>query len=85
MDKAVTSAGKKRGCLELGDGDMARGACGAGRAALLDMPEFDSGAIDKVTHAPQASNGISWRDAADNLICLMIIRSPLRAERRKKR
>ena len=30
--------------------------------------------VVKTGDAPQASVGISWRDAADNLICLMIIR-----------
>jgi len=31
--------------------------------------------VDTISRdAPQASVGISWRDAADNLICLMIIR-----------
>ena len=32
------------------------------------------GVVVKTGDAPQASVGISWRDAADNLICLMIIR-----------
>ena len=40
--------------------------------------------ITKTRDAPQASNGISWRDAADNLICLMIIRSLLKSREKEE-
>ncbi len=40
--------------------------------------------VVKTGDAPQASVGISWRDAADNLICLMIIRWERDEERREK-
>ena len=38
----------------------------------------------KTGDAPQASVGISWRDAADNLICLMIIRWERRQRERER-
>ena len=48
------------------------------------------GVVVKTGDAPQASDGISWRDAADELICLMVIRwerrrKPLKAEKREKK
>ena len=46
--------------------------------------------VVKTGDAPQASVGISWRDAADELICLMVIRwerrrKQLKAERRERK
>jgi len=58
--------GKKRGVW--GGGLVER----AGRHGGYTRIPF--GTKDDVTDAPQARDGISWRDAADNLICLMIIR-----------
>ena len=42
------------------------------------------GVVVKTGDAPQASVGISWRDAADNLICLMIIRWERRRGKRER-
>ena len=68
-------------------GDAARGksvGCGVGglwSGQVLDGSEqaVDVGVTSR--DAPQARVGISWRDAADNLICLMIIRYLLRTVR----
>ena len=65
--KAMVLGGKKARVV-------GREACGAGRAAL-----GYNCIIDNVTHAPQASNGISWRDAADWIVCRMPIRYLLRS------
>ena len=59
--------------------DRAWGACGAGRAAL-----GYNCIIDNVTHAPQASNGISWRYTGEGLICLCPSHH-LKAETKKER
>ena len=69
--------------------DTARWACGAGRPSML-VCRVGIGADTISRDAPQASVGISWRDAADELICLMVIRwekrrKPLKAERRERR
>ena len=69
-----------------------RGGCWGGRLAEragrwilqdgLDRQRYrrGKGVVVKTGDAPQASDGISWRDAADELICLMVIRW----ERRRK-
>ena len=69
--------------------DTARWACGAGRPSML-VCRVGIGADTILRDAPQASVGISWRDAADELICLMVIRwerrrKPLKAEKREKK
>ena len=67
--------------------DTARWACGAGRPSML-VCRVGIGADTISRDAPQASVGISWRDAADNLICLMIIRRERRrgkGERERER
>ena len=59
---------------------VGREACGAGRAAL-----GYNCIIDNVTHAPQARDGISWRDAADWIVCRMPIRYLLRSREIRSR
>ena len=62
----------------------------AGRWILqdgLDRQRYwrGKGVVVKTGDAPQASVGISWRDAADNLICLMIIRWEREREKERER
>ena len=64
--------------------DTARWACGAGRPSML-VCRLAVGADTISRDAPQARLGISWRDAADNLICLMIIRWEREREKERER
>ena len=62
----------------------------AGRWILqegLDRQRYrrGKGVVVKTGDAPQARLGISWRDAADNLICLMIIRWEREREKERER
>ena len=75
---------EKRGCW---GGRLAERA---GRWILqdgLDRQRYwrGKGVVVKTGDAPQASVGISWRDAADNLICLMIIRWEREREKERER
>ena len=54
------------------DGTTSAGLRSGQASGVCSMDEHDT----KTEDAPQAKNVSSWRTDADNLICLMIIRSP---------